>query len=72
MGRVILKLVDKLPLISVDHIQIEQILINLIRNGMDSIISMPEKKKGEITIQSYLTSNHEIQVREKDKGPSIQ
>ncbi len=67
-----LKLQDKLPFIPVDHIQIEQVLINLIRNAMDAILSMPEKKKGEISIQSYLTPNHEIQVSVKDNGPGIQ
>ena len=69
---VTLKLENKLPSIHVDHIQIEQVLINLIRNGMDAIVNMPEKKPGEITIQSYLTPNHEIQVRVKDNGPGIE
>ena len=69
---VTLKLEDKLPSIHVDHIQIEQVLINLIRNGMDAIVNMSEKKPGEITIQSYLTPNHEIQVRVKDNGPGIE
>ena len=52
--------------------QIEQVLINLIRNGIEAIIGIPEKKQGEISIQSYLTLNHEIQVRVKDNGSGIQ
>ncbi len=66
------KLEDQLPLIEIDDIQVEQVIINLIRNGMDAIVNMPEKKLGEITIQSYLTPNHEIQVRVKDNGPGIE
>ena len=67
-----LRLNDNLPLIEVDHMQIEQVLINLIRNGIEAIIGIPEKKQGEISIQSYLTLNHEIQVRVKDNGSGIQ
>ncbi|MCX7101874.1 MAG: PAS domain S-box protein [Methylobacter sp.] len=69
---IILKLDDKLSHIYVDNIQIEQVLINLIRNSMDAIVSMPENKKGEITIQSYSTSNHEIQVSVQDNGSGIE
>ncbi len=67
-----LKLDHTLPHIAIEHIQIEQVLINLIRNGIDAIASMADKKQGEISIQSYLTPNHEIQVRVKDNGPGIQ
>jgi signal transduction histidine kinase len=67
-----LELESNLPLIHIDHIQIEQVLINLIRNGIDAILSAPEKKQGHIRIQSHLTPNNEIQVSVKDNGSGIQ
>jgi len=67
-----LKLDDKLPLISIDPIQVEQVLINLIRNAMDAILSMSKNKKGLIIIQSFLTPDNKIQVSVKDNGPGIQ
>jgi PAS domain S-box-containing protein len=67
-----LELEDNLPLIHIDHIQIEQVLINLIRNGIDAILSAPANKQGHIGIQSHLTANNEIRVNVKDNGPGIQ
>ena len=68
---VLLELENDLPQINVDHIQIEQVLINLLRNGIDAINSNPEKRQGKIIIQSKLTDNHEIQIRVKDNGTGI-
>lgn len=59
-----------LPLLAVDPIQIEQVLVNLIRNGIDAIL-ISETRQGRIMIQSHLTPNHEIQVCVKDNGPGI-
>jgi C4-dicarboxylate-specific signal transduction histidine kinase len=67
-----LNLTDNLPLILIDHIQIEQVILNLIRNGIDAILSPSEKKLRHIIIQSYLTPNNEIQVRVKDNGSGIE
>jgi PAS domain S-box-containing protein len=67
-----LELTDNLPLIHIDHIQIEQFILNLIRNGIDAILSTSEKGLREIIIQSYLTPNNEIQVRVKDNGSGIE
>jgi C4-dicarboxylate-specific signal transduction histidine kinase len=67
-----LELTDNLPLIQIDHIQIEQVILNLIRNGIDAILSTSEKRLREIIIQSYLTPNNEIQVRVKDNGSGIE
>jgi signal transduction histidine kinase len=66
-----LELTSNLPLIHIDHIQIEQVILNLIRNGIDAILSTSEKRLGQIFIQSYLTPNNEIQVRIKDNGSGI-
>jgi PAS domain S-box-containing protein len=66
-----LELASNLPLIHIDHIQIEQVILNLIRNGIDAIVSASEKRLGQIFIQSYLTPNNEIQVRIKDNGSGI-
>lgn len=61
---------NKLPLLHVDQIQIEQVLINLIRNSMDALQSLPETEQRNITIQSNLISDT-IQVKVIDNGPGI-
>jgi signal transduction histidine kinase len=66
------KLESNLPLISVDHIQIEQVIINLIRNANDAILSSPNENQGQISIQTRFYPNKEMEVRIKDNGPGIQ
>ncbi len=67
-----LELPDNLPVVHIDHIQIEQVLINLIRNGIDAILGATDRQHGEITIQSQLTLENKIQVSVKDNGPGIE
>jgi PAS domain S-box-containing protein len=67
-----LNLTDNLPLILIDHIQIEQVILNLIRNGIEAILSTSEKRLRQIIIHSNLTPNNEIQVRIKDNGSGIE
>jgi PAS domain S-box-containing protein len=66
-----LELAGNLPLIDVEHIQIEQVLINLIRNGIDATLSGTEIKQGEIIIRSNLILNNSVQVCVKDNGMGI-
>jgi signal transduction histidine kinase len=64
----ILELEQNLPTIHVDQIQIEQVIINLIRNSVDALLISPENKLPQITIQSRLLNNNDIQVSVKDNG----
>jgi len=66
-----LELENNLPFIYVDQIQIEQVLMNLIRNSVDALKNLPEKRQRQITIHSRVTLNNSIQVRVKDNGPGI-
>jgi C4-dicarboxylate-specific signal transduction histidine kinase len=66
-----LQLQDSLPLINVDKIQIEQVIINLIRNSADALDSCLENQQKEISIHSVLTLNDGIEVRVKDNGSGI-
>jgi len=62
------ELEDDLPPVYADQIQIEQVLINLIRNSLDALQSMPNDKERQLTIHSHLTANDKVQVRVKDNG----
>ena len=65
------ELQNPLPFIRVDKIQIEQVIINLIRNSADALASYPQNKQHEISIHSLLTLNEGIEIRIKDNGPGI-
>jgi PAS domain S-box-containing protein len=62
--------VDKdLPLIAFDRVQIQQVLINLIRNGMDAMDAIAEERVLEVRVR--LTGNV-VQTAISDRGPGIE
>jgi len=69
--KLIFDLNNNLPLVHVDHIQIEQVLINLIRNSVDALKSSPEKQQRQLTISSRMVIDNSIQIRVKDNGAGI-
>jgi PAS domain S-box-containing protein len=69
--RLIFELEHNLPPVAVDQIQIEQVLINLLRNSIDALKNLPAKQQRQVSIQSRLTLNDCIQVRVKDNGPGL-
>ncbi|MFI3120992.1 MAG: PAS domain S-box protein [Methylococcaceae bacterium] len=69
--KLIFELEHKLPSVYVDHVQIEQIILNLIRNSIDALQNVPEKQPRQLTVQSHLTAEKVIEVRVKDNGPGL-
>ncbi len=66
-----LELLDSPPFISVDEIQIEQVLLNLIKNSIDSLSKMPPEKQRKLSIQMYLNDSSQLETRVKDNGQGI-
>ena len=60
-----------LPPVLVDQIQIEQVIINLIRNSVDALQNLPEKQQRQLSLHSRLTPNNGIQVAVKDNGAGL-
>ncbi|MDD5114791.1 MAG: PAS domain S-box protein, partial [Methylobacter sp.] len=67
----IFELQHNLPPVYVDQVQIEQVIINLIRNSIDALKCQPAKQHRHLTILSQLTLNNGLQVSVKDNGPGI-
>ena len=65
------ELEEHLPSVNVDQVQIEQVIINLIRNSIDALQNSPSNQERRLSIQTELTSNNSIQVRIKDNGSGI-
>lgn len=66
---VIVQLSDNLPVVSVDPVQIQQVILNLVRNAMDALTSV-HTQQPEIVISSCLDSN-KILIAVEDNGPGI-
>ncbi|MEQ1636125.1 MAG: PAS domain S-box protein [Methylococcales bacterium] len=65
-------LADGLPTVNVDSVQIQQVLINLIRNAVDALKTMPPITRRHLSIQSTLNNEQLIEIRVKDNGPGIE
>ena len=65
------KLEPQIPYVSVDNIQIEQVIMNLVKNSIDELANLPEGIPRRICIQTYLNKKHKVEVRIKDNGNGI-
>jgi len=65
------ELTNDLPPVFVDQVQIEQVIINLIRNSIEALQGLSPNQCRQITIHSHLTLDSNIQVCVKDNGPGI-
>jgi PAS domain S-box-containing protein len=64
------RLASGLPLILGDHVQLQQVLVNLIINAMQSMASVIGRR--ELTVQSRLDPDGNVVVAVKDSGAGIQ
>lgn len=66
-----LQLKKRLPPICVDSIQIEQVILNLIRNAIDALSVLPRLSSRSLSIQTAINCDNDIEIRIKDSGPGI-
>ena len=64
-----LVLADDLPRADVDPVQIQQVLLNLVTNGMDAMEDSSEPH--ELMIRSEMHAENEIRITVKDRGPGL-
>ncbi|MGZ5044169.1 MAG: sensor histidine kinase, partial [Methylobacter sp.] len=69
--KVTFELENNLSPVHVDQIQIEQVLINLIRNSIEALQNLPAKQQRQLVISTSLKLNNSIQVRVTDNGSGI-
>jgi len=53
-----------------DRIQVQQVLVNLLRNATDALRALPREQR-QITISSHKTDDHMIAIEVADTGPGI-
>jgi two-component system sensor kinase FixL len=64
-----LQLADDLPSIEVDRIQIQVVLMNLVRNALEAMSDVPPERRA-LLIETGLVGN-EVHVRVADSGPPV-
>ncbi len=68
--RILRTLDESLPLVAADQPQIEQVLLNLIVNGMDAMRTTPEAMR-ELTVQTRLHDTDVVEIVFSDRGCGI-
>lgn len=63
--------VQEIPKIEVDRIQIQQVVLNLIRNAIDASCSTDDEDKKLVLIELNLNEKNEIEVSVTDRGKGI-
>jgi two-component system sensor kinase FixL len=66
--KLILDLASDLPPVQVDKVQIQQVLVNLIRNATEAMRNAPTR---DLVISSYRAGPHLVEVSVADTGPGI-
>jgi two-component system sensor kinase FixL len=59
-----------LPPVLADHIQIEQVVLNLLRNAIDAI-AIADSQKRLIVVEARCKSGHTVQISVADSGPGV-
>jgi len=68
--RVQLDLAPHLPLINLDSIQIQQVVLNLLRNAVQALQGVASVER-EVTISTGLNGDDEIEVKVQDTGSGV-
>lgn len=63
-----LQLGDDLPLVYVDRVQIQQVIVNLMRNAIEAMAQSPRR---EITLATTLNAENEVVISVGDTGPGL-
>jgi PAS domain S-box-containing protein len=73
MGRVVLKteLADQLPLVAGDLVQLQQVIMNLVRNATDAMCGIEERPR-LLEIRTELDDRNHVRFIVKDSGAGIQ
>ena len=69
--RLELDLAKNLPDVTIDSVQIEQVLLNLIRNSIDALKDLPQKIPRQVLIQTHRKGLNQIKIKVKDNGSGI-
>ena len=69
--RLILKFTPSLPKVIGDEVQIQQVILNLIRNAIDAIEGLTDKSENEINVETKRKDDNSVEISITDYGHGI-
>ena len=61
----------KLPMVTIDVLQIQQVILNLLRNGMQAMSAINCRKGNEIFLEAKINNRNELEIGVTDSGDGI-
>ncbi|MBB4841283.1 two-component system sensor kinase FixL [Sphingomonas kyeonggiensis] len=58
-------------LVHVDPIQLQQVLVNILRNAQDALVTLPRGQERKLTIMTRTLDGNEVEIWIGDTGPGI-
>jgi signal transduction histidine kinase len=68
--RIVLEPSPQAPQVQADAVQIQQVILNLVRNSIDAMIEAPEVSR-EITLRTQLDGEGDVEFMVADRGPGV-
>jgi PAS domain S-box-containing protein len=65
-----LRLTEQLPEVNVDMIQVEQVLLNLVRNGMEAMANTDPEQR-ELVIRTFVNDEQKVELCVSDAGEGL-
>ncbi len=69
--RVLLEPAQEPLVVCADAVQIQQVLLNLVRNAIDAMLDVPEPRR-EIVLRTRIDEHGEVEFMVADRGPGLQ
>jgi signal transduction histidine kinase len=66
----VLELMAELPAVAVNAVEIEQVVLNLVRNAIDAVSANPKNER-RVTVRTSLTESGALTVSVADSGPGF-
>jgi len=65
------ELADDLPLVSGDRVQLQQVILNLVRNGADAMTGIDDRPR-QLTIRTEQDNEHRVRLAVQDVGVAFE
>ena len=64
------ELADDLPLVRCDRVQLQQVILNLLRNALDAMSAVDDRLK-QLTVRTAMSEPDQVTLAVQDSGPGV-